>query len=114
MRRYVAALVLTFGLFNAVQTALADDASDDDQFFVAMRTPQVDPLPRYVSLSLVATSDLTSTFSGCDGQTYYLSPADAATVTAAVAAHATVQLQTAPSGVAPEESSVICLVQASQ
>jgi len=49
----------------------------------------------------------------CDGNTYYLTPDDAATVNAALSYNNTVQLQVAPVGGSAQTSSVVCLIQAS-
>jgi len=92
------------------QSALADD---DSQYFIAMRTPQVDPAPRYAVAAPSPTQDQTVAYTACDGHTYYLSPGDAASVNASIANDSTVELHIAPSGTSPQDSSATCLIQAS-
>jgi hypothetical protein len=95
----------------ALSSAEADGSSS--QYFIALRTPQVDQTPRYVTATTAPSDGQSSPFAACDGNTYYLSSEDAAAVSAALASEATVQLQSGPQGTAPENSSVLCLVQAS-
>lgn|ERR1700733_14147805 len=109
MRRTIAIVVLS--LSSSINVVAADGNSN--QYFVAMRIPQVDLAPRYVSASTAPTGGQTTSFAACDGNTYYLSASDAAAVSTAVASEATIQLQMAPQGAAPQDSSVLCLVQAS-
>ena len=109
MRRVVAIVVLS--LASSVSVVAAD--SNSNQYFVALRIPQVDSAPRYVSASMAPTVGQVTPFTACDGNTYYLSASDAAAVNTAAASEATIQLQMAPQGATPQESAALCLVQAS-
>jgi len=91
-------------------SALADG---DQQYFIVMRAPDVDPTPRYVSVGVSQIDDQSVAMTVCDGNTYYLTPDDAATVNAALSYNNTVQLQVAPVGGSAQTSSVVCLIQAS-
>jgi hypothetical protein len=83
------------------------------EYFVALRIPQTDQAPRYVSASQTPSDGQTSPFTACDGNTYYLTAADATAVSSAIGSEGTVQFQFAPQGAPPENSTVICLIQAS-
>ncbi len=72
------------------------------------------PAQSYVVASPTATSQQTVAMQGCDGNTYYLAPANSATVQSAIAGQNVVQLNTAPQGSAATASGVMCLIQAGQ
>jgi len=92
----------------------ADDSqAPTTQFYISMRAPDVDPSPRYAPASLAPADGKTADIQGCDGQTYYLSVADAAAVRAALANANTVQLQAADPGADASTSRVLCLMQSS-
>lgn len=113
MGRLAATFALS-GLVLVAQAVRADEPpASSNVYFIAMRAPDVDPAPRFVSLSPSATDEQTSTISGCDGATYFLAPDDLAAVNAALSNNNTVELQGGPDGTAPQDSSVICLLQAS-
>ena len=111
MRGVAAVLTLLAALVTVCGSAVADGSSN--QYFIALRAPQVDLAPRYVAASPTQTDGQNSPFAACDGNTYYLTSSDAAAVSSALASDATVQLQIAPQGAAPQNSSALCLVQAS-
>jgi len=103
------ACVAAFGFWAA--GAMADGGANE--YFVTLRVPQIDQTPRYVSASPTPSDGQSSPFAACDGNTYYLSTADAAAVSSAIEGEGTVQLQYAPQGTPPENSTVVCLIQAS-
>ncbi len=78
-----------------------------------MRAPDVDPMPRYVEAVSASTDTQSARTNGCDGQTYYLTPDDGATLKAALTNQNSVELQTSSDGAPPQESTVVCLMQAS-
>lgn len=115
IRRAWSGFALLAVLAAAAPAALADDtAPDSREYFFSMRAPSVDPAPRYVAASRDPVEGKTASVAGCDGATYYLSPADAAAVRAAMANENTVQLQAGEMGQGAQESRVACLMQASQ
>lgn len=113
MRRFAAGACFAILGKWMILSAFADGFPPDEQYFVAMRIPQVDPVPRFVPISPSQTVDRATALSGCDGNTYYLTSPDAATVDVALSSGATVQIQVAEPGVAPEDTLVLCMVQAS-
>jgi hypothetical protein len=110
MRKRIVLVACAVALSAAAGNALADDGQ---QYFIAMRTPQVDPAPRFAVAMQSASGDQTVAYTACDGQTYYLSAGDMATVNAAIASQSTIELHTAAPGVAPQDSAALCLIQAS-
>lgn len=98
---------------GGVAAALADDNPPEPRYFFSMRAPDVEPVPRYVEAWSTATGTQPTAAAGCDGRTYYLSPDDMATLGAALANQNSVELQTSPDGAPPQESTVVCLMQAS-
>ncbi len=97
-----------------IAPALADDSSDSGLiYFISVRAPSVDPAPRYISASPTPVDGKTESLTACDGETYYLSPGDAAAVRAAVSNSNTVQLQVADVGEDAAASRIVCLIQAS-
>jgi hypothetical protein len=90
-----------------------DPPPDPHLYFFSMRAPEVDLAPRYVAASRTPTEGNVAALEACDGQTYYLTVADAAAVRAAIANANTVQLQAADPGADAGQSGVVCLMQAS-
>ena len=111
MRRLLWMAALLCGLLASDQQSLADDPPTDE-YFLSMRAMQVETEPRYVTASPVATDEQTEPVAACDGQTYYLTSNDAAAVSAALANANIVQLQTAAAGTQPQDSSIVCVLQA--
>jgi hypothetical protein len=109
MRKRIVVVAYAIVLLAGAHGARADDAQ---QYFIAMRTPQVDSAPRFVVATQSPTGDQTVAYAACDGNTY-LSSSDMAAVNAAIASQSTVQLHTAAPGVAPRDSAAICLIQSS-
>lgn len=101
------------GIVVAAVLAAAPVAAAEFSYFVSMRAPAVDPAPRYVTASRDPVDGKTASIAGCDGQTYYLTPGDAGAVAAALSNANTVQLQVARPGRSAADSSVVCLMQAS-
>jgi hypothetical protein len=89
-------------------------AQTDYIFWISMRSFSAATAPSYVVASLSAAGQQTVALQACDGNTYYLAQADAATVQAALANQDTVQLNTGPQGSTPDVSEVLCLMQAAQ
>ena len=109
MGRIAAILCSSACLLGIVQPAFADDS--EDVFFIAMRAPDVDPVPRYISIYGDATDTVSAAISGCDGQTYYAVPDDASVVTAALANGNIVELMSGDPGTTAQNSSVVCVIQ---
>lgn len=114
MRRWLAVFTLCSTLLVAMPAGADDPPSPSDDFFISMRAPDLDPAPRFVGVSPNPTDEQTVALESCDAKTYYLTPDDLAAVNAALANDNTVELQRGPDGSAPQDSSVLCLMQASQ
>ncbi len=91
MYRVAAIVALSVVSTAMCGSAIADGTSN--QYYIAMRIPLVDLVPRYVSASTASVADQATPFAGCDGNSYYLTSSDAAAVNSAIASDATVQLQ---------------------
>ncbi len=109
MRRAAAMLGLWACLLGVGQPALADDTQD--VFFIAMRAPAIELVPRYISVFPDETDTVNAPISGCDGQTYYATPDDASVVTAALANANIVELESGDPGTSAQNASVICVIQ---
>jgi hypothetical protein len=109
MRHIAAIIFFSACVFCAGHPALADEPAD--VFFIAMRAPDVDPVPRYISVYADASDAVSAAISGCDGQTYYATLDDASVVTAALANGNIVELTSGDPGTSSQNSSVVCVVQ---
>ncbi len=83
-------------------------------YWISMRGITEDAQPSYVSASYTQTSGYTTAFAGCNGHTFYLTPADAATVQTARTAGDTVQMHAGEPNTTVAQAGIICLVQADQ
>ena len=79
-----------------------------------MRGITEDAQPSYVAASYTQTGAYTTAFVGCNGHTFYLTPASAATVQASQSAGDTVQMHAGEPNTTVAQSGIICLVQADQ
>ena len=109
MRRIAAMLGVLTLLSGIGQPVFADDT--DDVFFIAMRAPAIELVPRYISVSPDETDTVTAPISGCDGQTYYATPDDATVIAAALANGNIVELETGDTGTPPQNAAVVCIIQ---
>ena len=87
-------------------------AQDNSVYWISMRGITEDALPSFISASAVQTESYPSVFQACHGRKLYLRSADAATVATSRASGDTVQVHRGVSGSSPQQSTVICLVQA--
>jgi hypothetical protein len=76
-----------------------------------MRAPDVEPVPRYISVYADPSDTATQPIAGCDGNTYYAGWDDASVVTAAMANGNIVELMTGDAGTASQDSSAVCVIQ---
>lgn len=83
-------------------------------YWISMRGITEDAQPSYVPASYAQTGAYTTAFVGCNGHTFYLTPANAATVQAARAAGDTVQMHAGEPNTTVAQSGIMCLVQADQ
>jgi hypothetical protein len=100
----------TLGLAGPASATLPEDMS----YWISMRGITEDAQPSFVSLSYTQTGTYTVPFLGCHNRTYYLQSTDANAVSAARAAGETVQIHRGEPGTAPQQGTVICLIQADQ
>ena len=100
----------TLGLAGPALATLPEDMS----YWVSMRGITEDASPSFVSLSYTQTGTYTTPFLGCHNRTYYLQSTSASVVSAARAAGETVQIHRGEPGTAPQQGTVICLIQADQ
>jgi len=110
MRRGTAAVIFSVACWVSTSQVLADDPPPD-VFFIAMRAPDLDPAPRYISIYGDATDAASQEIAGCDGQTYYATPDDASVVSAAMANGNIVELASGAPGTAPQNAGMICVIQ---
>jgi hypothetical protein len=108
--RHVAASLFTCAIAWAVSSPVLADDPPSAIYFIAMRAPDVDPVPRFVSLSASATDSQSAAVTGCDGQTYYATPDDASVVSAALSNGNVVELASGPTGTAAQDSAVVCVM----
>lgn len=111
MRRIAAVLGVLTLLSGIGQPAFADDS--DDVFFIAMRAPDIELVPRYINISADESDTANAPISGCDGQTYYATPDDATVVTAAMANGNIVELMSGDTGTSAQNASAVCIIQSS-
>jgi hypothetical protein len=88
-------------------------AQSGTEYFFSMRLGSQSG-PSFVAAVVAQGGAQTSAVTSCDGNTYYLASTDAATLSAALSAGATVQFHSAPSGTAPLNAPIVCMVQAGQ
>ena len=111
----VARMLVLSGIFaTAAFGCLADGAPPSDSYYISMRSPDVDATPRFITVTLDQSDAQSEPFAACDGETYYMTTDDKAALNAALANGNTVQLQDGPPETAAQDTSVVCLVQASQ
>jgi hypothetical protein len=87
---------------------------EDMSYWISMRGITEDAQPHFVTLSYTQTGTYTTPFQGCHNRTYYLQSMDWNTVATARAAGETVQIHRGEPGTAPQQGTVICLIQADQ
>lgn len=87
-------------------------AQDNSVYWISMRGITEDSLPSFIPASAVQTESYPSVFQACHGRKFYLRNADAAAVSSSRASGDTVQVHRGVSGSSPQQSTVICLVQA--
>jgi hypothetical protein len=109
MRRRAAVIFFSAACWISASPVLADDTAD--VFFIAMRAPNLDPAPRYISVYEDATDTVSQEIAGCDGETYYATPDDATVVSAAIANGNIVELQAGATGTAPQDAGTVCVIQ---
>jgi hypothetical protein len=114
MRSIVAFTGILASLLLAASPILADNTAPAQVYFFSIRSITADQAPQFLQAIQTASADQATPVQGCDGNTYYLSDDDAASVNSAISAGDTVQLHTAAEGTAPQDASILCLVQASQ
>jgi hypothetical protein len=83
-------------------------------YWISMRGITEDAQPSYVAASYAQSGAYTTAFAGCNGHTFYLTAADAATVQAARTAGDTVQMHAGQPNTTVSQSGIICLIQADQ
>ena len=110
MRIFLFALL---GLALAPMSARAT-APEDLSYWISMRGITEDAQPSFVPAAYAQSGAYTVAFAGCNGHTFYLTPTDAATVTAARTAGDTVQMHGGEPGSTFAQSGIICLVQVDQ
>lgn len=106
-------LLATLGLAFAHASAQAT-APAQLLYWISMRGITEDAQPSYVVARYTQTGAYTTAFAGCNGHTFYLTPADAATVQASRTAGDTVQMHAGEPNTTVAQSGIICLVQADQ
>jgi hypothetical protein len=109
MSRKTAAFMFAIACWIFPSTVLADDPPE--VFFISMRSPDVEPVPRFVSVYEDQTQTVTEPIAGCDGNTYYATFDDASVITAALANGNSIELVTGSAGTAPQDAGVICIIQ---
>lgn len=111
LRVWLAALVVAgaAALSPAWATALQDMS-----YWISMRGITEDAQPSFVVAAFSSTGAYTSAFAGCNGHTFYLTAADAATVQASRSAGDTIQLHRGAPGTQPAQAGIVCLIQVDQ
>lgn len=112
----VAAVRSLTGLIAFIAIGLPALATEpqDMSYWISMRGIPQESGPSFVVAAYVANGSYTTLFAGCRGRTYYLRSSDAAIVQAARTGGETVQIHRGEPGTAPQQSTVICLIQADQ
>lgn len=82
-------------------------------YYVSMRGLLTETAPTFVLVVRQAAGERTVVIAGCDGHSYYATPADAASVSAARTNGDIVQLHRGAQGGAPENSAIKCIIDAS-
>lgn len=117
MRQVSAAIVFSVTACLAAAEPITAVAQENDEptesFYILMRAPNIETVPRSVTIYEDQTDTVSEAMPGCDGQTYYAAPDDAAVVAAAMANGNTVELARADLGVPAQDASIVCLIQAS-
>jgi hypothetical protein len=107
------ALAGAFAASFILAISAAAYADSTYEYYFSMRLGSLGG-PQFVSASPTQSDTQSAAVPGCDGVTYYLTSADASALSSALTSGATVQLHRAPSGTAPPDAPVRCMVQASQ
>lgn len=87
-------------------------ASESATYYISMRGLTVEAAATFVVVEAQASATRTAAIAGCDELTYYATPADAASVSAARAAGELVQLHRAGPGQTAQTSSIMCVLDA--
>jgi hypothetical protein len=109
MRLSGVVLLIAIVAFGMPSSAMADDPPD--VFFISMRAPDVEPVPRYISVYADPSDTATQPITGCDGNTYYAGWDDASVFTAALANGNNIELMTGDAGTAPQNAGAVCIIQ---
>ncbi|MEQ1756507.1 MAG: hypothetical protein ABL973_20490 [Micropepsaceae bacterium] len=107
-KRFVLLGILLLGLVAPAYATAPEEMS----YWVSMRGITEDASPSFIALSYVQAGSYSVAFVGCHGRTYYLQSSDAATVQASRTAGETVQIHLGEPGTTPQQSTVVCLIQA--
>lgn len=102
--------ILIAGVVGMVAPALATEPAGM-LYWISMRGIAQESQASFVSAAYVPTGEWATPFAGCHNRTYYLRSADAAIVQAARTGGETVQIHRGEPGTAPQQSTVICLIQ---
>jgi len=103
------------GMVLAIASAVAPfsaSAQTSYNYWVSMRNFVSDPAPIYVVASPTQTAQQTVALQACDGNTYYLAPADNSALQGELQNQGAVQLN-ASTGSDPTASSIVCAIQTS-
>jgi hypothetical protein len=101
------------GLLFAAALALAPSAVSAQtsyNYWISMRNFATDPAQIYVVASPTQTGQQTVAVQACDGNTYYLVPADYSTLQGELQNQGAVQLNLS-TGSDPTQSSIVCAIQ---
>ncbi len=109
MKPAIHAVRLLLGLV-LVFVPLSVSAQTTYNYWISMRNFATDPAPVYVVASPTQTTQQTVAVQACDGNTYFLAPADYTTFQGELQNHSAVQLNTS-TGSDPTQSSIVCAIQ---
>lgn len=107
------ALVFSLSLCTAICAflPLAVRADQAHLFSFSIRSHNTTTGPQFVDASETETTERSVAIAACDSQTYWLSPSDAATLQAGVAAGYLIHLHVRIPGTPPENASALCVME---